>query len=71
MDPHLSLLLADELKAVQDRENYVRNATMSDHERAKTLQGIQDYGLMLVGLLEWLPQLIEHLEQNKAKRGEK
>lgn len=71
MDPQLSLLLADELKAVQDQENYTSNATMAEDERAKTLQNIQRYGLMLVGMLEWLPDFIKHLEKNKALRGGK
>lgn len=71
MDPKLTMLLNDELKAVMDQENAIRNASISDTERARATEKVQSYGTMIMGLLEWLPALVEHLEKNKALRGEK
>lgn len=68
MDPQLSMLLSDEMVAVEREINAVRNSGISEDEKRREINTLTIYGRTISFFFEEIPKLVEHIEENKAKR---
>lgn len=70
MDPQTSLLFANEMKAIQDEINDVRNGGITEEEKRKKMNDLTIYGRTLLFFFEEFPRLVERIQQTqKARKG--